>query len=105
VGIGAILDEFGDAFVDFDVVGCKLSGGQFCGGPGSAGVLQSDDDNENAASPLCAASTSWSRLSAACSRFSSRLQGGGQLHGACIESSRAKYLDLSSWTVRSSASR
>jgi len=26
VGIGAILDKFGDAFVDLDVVGSKLSG-------------------------------------------------------------------------------
>jgi hypothetical protein len=26
VGIGAILDEFGDAFVDLDVVGSELSG-------------------------------------------------------------------------------
>jgi hypothetical protein len=74
VGIGTILDEFGDAFVDFDVVGCKLGGRQFCGGRGLAGVLQSDEDKDDAVSPLCAASTSCRRLSAACSRFSSRLQ-------------------------------
>ena len=37
VCIGSILDEVGDAFVDFDVVGCELGGRQFCGGRGSAG--------------------------------------------------------------------
>lgn len=42
VCISAILDEFGDAFVDLDVVGGELCGRQFCGGRGSAGVLQSD---------------------------------------------------------------
>jgi hypothetical protein len=26
MGVGTILDEFGDAFVDFDIVGSKLSG-------------------------------------------------------------------------------
>ena len=103
VGIGAILDKFGDAFVDLDVVGSELSGRQFCGGLVLAGTMQSDVD---AASPLCAASTSCSRLSAACSRFSSRLEDSGQLCVGCIiESLRAGYLDLSSWTVRSSASR
>lgn len=74
VCISAILDEFGDAFVDLDVVGGELRGRQFCGGRWSAGVLQLDR-YDGAASPLCAASTSCSRLSAACSRFSSRLVG------------------------------
>jgi hypothetical protein len=32
VGVGAILNEVGDAFVDVDVVGCELGGRQFCGG-------------------------------------------------------------------------
>jgi hypothetical protein len=75
VGVGTILDEFGDAFVDLDIVGSKLSGRQFCGGLGLAGALQSDEHNDKAASPLCAASTSCSKVSAACSRFSSRLEG------------------------------
>lgn len=70
VGIGAILDELGDAFVDLDIVGSKLSGRQFCGGFVSAGTTRSQ---QAAVSPLCAASTSCSRFSAACSRFSSRL--------------------------------
>lgn len=78
VGIGAILDEFGNAFVDLDIVGSKLSGRQFCGGLVSAGMIQSYRD---AVSPLCAASTSWSRFSAACSRFSSRLGGSGSASG------------------------
>ena len=42
VGIGAILDEFGDAFVDLDVVGSKLGGRQFCGGLVLAGAHQLD---------------------------------------------------------------
>lgn len=43
VGIGAILDEFGNAFVDLDVVGSKLSGRQFCGGLALAGAFQWND--------------------------------------------------------------
>ena len=83
VCISAILDEFGDAFVDLDIVGSELRGRQFCSRRGSAGVLQLDE-YEGAGSPLCAASTSCSRLSAACSRFSSRLDGFGQVYCACV---------------------
>lgn len=84
VCIGSILDEFGDAFVDLDVVGGELRGRQFCGGRRSAGALQSDG-YDGTASPLCAASTSWSRLSAACSRFSSRLVDVSQSYCVCVE--------------------